>query len=213
MANFETPSYYITDNQSASNSVIAALMKADENENLKLSTSMNQIDVNNTAFLDATGDRFQDALNQEIRSYIDNTISLSFQNELYNTNMYMNTSMTSQEEQIGEMSQKARNHIMKYRQKFQLKLYDIKYYIFIRIVLTYGIFVVGISGILLAFAYKQEPAMLKSNIAWITIGVLTLVYLIMVFFYIRNNSSRKKTDWDKYYFSGTGVEKKNNCSA
>jgi hypothetical protein len=212
MANFETPSYYINDNQIASNTVRAAILRADQQEALLLSNEINQIDSTSTTFLEATGDRFQEALNTEIGSYLNNTLSLSLQNELFNSNMYMNTSMTSQEEQIGEMSEKARNHIMKYRQKYLLKLYDIKYYVFVRVVLTYGIFFIGMFGILLAFSLKQDPPMLSLKITFIIIGVMTIIYLLVVFLYIRNNASRKKTDWDKFYFASYGVDKKTSCA-
>jgi hypothetical protein len=212
MATFETPSYYISDNQVASNSVRAAIMKANVDETMDYAKGIEQIDVTSVAFGQATGDHFQEALSTEIQTYLRNTIALSVGNELYTSYMYMNTNMTSQEEQIGEMSDKARNHIMKYRQKYLLKLYDIKYYVFVRVILTYAIFFIGLFGILLAFSFKQEPPLLQSNITFIIIGVLTILYLIAVFLYIRNNSSRKKTDWDKYYFSSYGVNKNTSCN-
>lgn len=207
MATFETPSYFISDNQVASNSVRAAIMKANEDETMKYMNDVDQIDSTSTAFLEATGDRFQEALNTEVIAYIRNTISLSATNEVYNSYLYMNKNMSSQGEQIGEMSEKARNHIMKYRQKYLLKLYDIRYYAFVRVVITFAIFFVGFFGILLALSFKQNPPLLKSNITFIIIGVATIMYLLAVFLYIRNNSSRKKTDWDKYYFASYGEKK------
>jgi hypothetical protein len=212
MATFETPSYFISDNQVASNSVRAAILKANEDETMKYMNDVDQIDSTSTAFLEATGDRFQEALNTEVKAYTRNTIRLTATNEVYNSYLYMNKNMSSQGEQIGEMSEKARNHIMKYRQKYLLKLYDIKYYLFVKIVITFAIFFIGLFGILLAFSFKQDPPLLKSNITFIIIGVTAIIYLLAVFLYIRNNSSRKKTDWDKYYFASYGANKNTSCN-
>lgn len=209
MVSFDTPSYYISDANSTSNSVQHAIMQS---EQLEATASIRGLDKLNNNIGNIEGG-FQTSLQSEVENYLDNTKNLGFQNEIYNTNMYMNQSMTMQEEQISDMSEKARNHIMRMRQKYQLKMYDISYYGFITAILMFAIFVVAMCGVLLGLAYKHYPSILDSSIAWIIVGVVITAYILIVFIYVQNASSRRKTDWSKYNFGSSGVQKYATCNA
>ncbi len=209
MANIETPTYYISDTQRTTNDIRKAIAESDMNNANFLTSSMDKIDQTK---LSNITNSFETALNTEIGAYLTNTESMAFQNELYNTNMYINHVMTMQEEQINELSETARNRIMKYRQKYQLKLYDIHYYKFVRTVLLFAIFIISVFGILLVFTYKYDPPLLSPTITWIIIGIVITIYILLLFLYVRNNSSRRKTDWNKFYFGDNGIPKKGDCS-
>lgn len=201
MTNFDTPLYYISDTKSTTYAVQAAILKADQEDNMSSINSLVKIKENDVSGI-APG--FALSLQNEVGKYLENTKNLNFQNEIYNTNMYMNQSMTLQEEQISDMSEKARNHIMRLRQKYQLKMYDINYYKFITTLLLYAMFIVAMAGLLLGLAYKHNPPVLDPAIAWVIVGVVLVLYLIIVFIYVRNNANRRKTDWNKYHFGTYG---------
>jgi len=208
MANFDTPLYYISDTNSTTFAVQSAIAKADQDENVSNIAGLGKID--NVSGLTSTG--FETTLKTEVEKYLENTKSLNLQNEIYNTNMYMSQSMTMQEEQINDLSEKARNHIMRLRQKYQLKLYDINYYKFITTVLLFAIFIVAMSGMLLGFAHKHDPPALDPTISWIIVGVIITLYLVVVFIYLQNNSNRRKTDWNKYNFGTYGKNNSGSCN-
>lgn len=195
----DAPLYYTSDASSTTQAVQNALMQREAA--VSSMTTDNLISVMSIANELST---LQVELADKIGDYIGNIESMRIENDVYNTNMFMNQSMTMQEEQINELSEKARNHIMRLRQKYQLKLYDISYYGFVTTVLLYAIFILSLSGGLLGAVYKVDPPMMSPSIAWTIIGVIVTLYLIIVLIYVRNNSNRRKTDWDKYNFGSYG---------
>ena len=209
MANFDTPLYYISDTNSTTFAVQSAIAKADQDENVSNIAGLGKID---STIVSGLTSGFETTLKTEVEKYLENTKSLNLQNEIYNTNMYMSQSMTMQEEQINDLSEKARNHIMRLRQKYQLKLYDINYYKFITTVLLFAIFIVAMSGMLLGFAHKHDPPALDPTISWIIVGVVITLYLVVVFIYLQNNSNRRKTDWNKYNFGTYGKNNSGSCN-
>lgn len=209
MANFETPLYYVNDNENVTNNIRSAIMTNEQNAQIRNAENISKLE---NATLDDIANQYQTNLSSELGVYLENSDMMAFQNEIYNTNMYMHESMNLQSEHISELSDKARNHILKFRQKYQLKLYDVSYYNFIKNLITFAIFVVALSMLLLGMTYKQEPPMLKPTITWIIIGVMVVLYLIITFLYIRSNTIRKKTDWTKYYFATYGVDSKTSCA-
>jgi len=209
MANFDTPLYYISDTNSTTFAVQSAIAKADQDENVSNIAGLGKID---STIVSGLTSGFETTLKTEVEKYLENTKSLNLQNEIYNTNMYMSQSMTMQEEQINDLSEKARNHIMRLRQKYQLKLYDINYYKFITTVLIFAIFIVAMSGMLLGFAHKHDPPALDPTISWIIVGVVITLYLVVVFIYLQNNSNRRKTDWNKYNFGTYGKNNSGSCN-
>lgn len=207
MVNVDTPLYYLSDSKNAMYSVQSALLQSEAENATMLTKGLAEIDATKLS-----GSQFEHTLIEEVGKYINATDNLVFQNEIYNTNMYMKESMQSQEDQIGELSEKARNHIMRLRQKYQLKMYDISYYKFITTLFLYSLFISALSALLLMFAYKFDPPMLSPVFAWVTVGITVVVFLIIVLLYVRNNSSRRKMDWTKYNFGSNGIPKQS-CSA
>lgn len=206
MTNIETPSYYINDNQNVTNSIRQAIYDKEQNNAMQISNSISNIKEN----IDESN--FQTSLNGEVGKYLTNTTNISMQNELYNTNMYMKNSMSMQEEEISNLSERARNHIMKYREKYKLKLYDIYYQKFQTTIIIYGMFFLGIFGVLLALSYKQDPPVIKSTVSWSIILGISILYVLIIYLFYKNNQSRRQTDWTKFYFGDYGVRKDNNCS-
>ena len=205
MASFDTPLYHISDTNQTAFDVHSVIMRAEQEENRRNILDLNKI-VNYTG-----SSQFESTLKSEVTAYLTNTTNLNLQNEIYNTNMYMNQSMTLQEEQINDLSEKARNHIMRLRQKYQLKMYDINYYKFVTAILLFAIFIIAFSGMLLGFSFKHDPPVVNSTISWIIIGVTVLLFLVIVFIYMQNNNNRRKTDWNKYNFGTYG--KKESCNS
>lgn len=205
MTNIETPSYYINDNENVTNSIRKVIYDKEQNDAMNISQSISNLQ-------NFTESSFQTSLNDEVGKYLTNSVNISMQNELYNTNMYMRKTMAMQEEEIANLSEKARNHIMKYREKYKLKLYDINYQKFLTIIIIYGMFFIGVFGILLAFSYKQVPPILKPTVTWSIILGTSILYILIIYLFYKNNSSRRKTDWTKFYFGDFGVRKDSNCS-
>lgn len=203
METIDTPVYSIIDTNASLSAVQNAIMQAEQSRGSFVSENIANIMENTSSPTFMTG--FETEMDRYVSQYMNNTNSLNFQNEIYNTNMFMSQSMTLQEEQINHLSEKARNHIMRSRQKYQLKLYDIAYYNFVTNVLMYAIMIVAISGIMLSMTYKNDPPILSPTLTWSVIGVIVVVYLLIVLIYVRNNSNRRKTDWNKYNFGTYGA--------
>lgn len=147
----------------------------------------------------------QTNMTDQISDYLLNTQSLNFQNAIYNTNTYVNQSLKMQGEQIFNLSDKARNNILRLRQKHQIKLYDINFYGFVLNVIIAGIFIVGFLGMLLGMTFKQ-PYLIQSFLALIVTGVVLVTYVLVVSVLWVRNANRLKTDWNKYDFGRYGSQ-------
>ena len=154
---------------------------------------------------------FTEALKNAIQTYMTNVEKSGYQSEIYNTNLYMQQSMSAQQEQILDQSNQARNNIMKLRQVYQLKMYDINDYNYLTSSTHFSLFIFSFCVLLISLSYKTVPAKLSPMITWSIIAFVIVLYVMVKLTYMTNNMYRKKTDWTKYYFNSSSLNK-NSCS-
>jgi lipopolysaccharide export LptBFGC system permease protein LptF len=140
----------------------------------------------------------QDIFFDNVRMYLLDTNQNLMLNDVYNTNMFLKESMSKEMERTSSLRNKTFNDIHKTRERYMRSQYDIQYYNFIAAVMQGTMFIILCIALLLAF-YKQKKISIK--IGSIIVGILVLIYVIIVLMYIKQNQSRRKDDWNKFYFT------------
>lgn len=146
------------------------------------------------------GAGFTERLQQSVVAYNEATRSLSAINEMYNSNMYINESLSSQQRQLRELQDKARNHVMRARQRQMLAQYDVQRTRFRNRVILGAIVVTCVCTIIIMLASKHQPPVIPPWLAGSSVALIIVTYVLVVFLYMSQNALRRRTDWNKFYF-------------
>lgn len=146
---------------------------------------------------------------QHIQKYLNETNNIIMMNDVVTSNEYLNTTMDTEFQRVAQLTDKTRNTIYKTRSSYMLKKYQIAYNKFISGILQFTLFVAILLIACLA-AWRQgleipenaKKALWQSPTLLISCAsVLVVFYLFIVILLFKKYQSRRKDDWDKYYFS------------
>ena len=148
---------------------------------------------------------------KHIQKYLDETNKLIMMNDVLISNEYLNDTMTTEYNRVAKLSDRTRNTIYKTRASYMQKKYSIAYnnfvsgilqftlFVFILCAICYAVWQQGVDEQLVAF---WRAPLLLGGVAMI----LVVLYLFIVILLYKQYQTRRKDDWDKYYFSS--MEKK-----
>ena len=144
---------------------------------------------------------------QHISSYLDETNKLIMMNDVISSNEYLSTTMDNEFQRVSKLTDRTRNTIYKTRASYMQKKYSISYNNFVSGILQFTLFVFILIALCFA-AWKQGVLEGGSTEIWrspIVLGaaglILMVLYLFIVILLYKNYQTRRKDDWDKFYFS------------
>ena len=138
-------------------------------------------------------------LEQQVLPYFSQMLFTTLMmNTSYNSTKYITNDMENKAKDAREKETKARNSIGKARYNYFQKKYTISYNKFISGVLQGAILTVAICAVL---AGLHLNGMLSSTIVAVLVSCIVLVYMIILAILLKNNSNRRKDDWNKFYFA------------
>lgn len=144
---------------------------------------------------------FQQNVSESVRKYMNSSLTLANYNEMYNTNQYINSNLETQHKQLNELQGKARTQVLRMRQRQLLVIYDNNAERFKNGAVLGALFVIATCAAVMYMSLKHDPPILSVKVAGGICGAIVVVYLLVLMLYIANNRNRRRTDWNKYYFS------------
>lgn len=120
-------------------------------------------------------------------------------NALANVGNFMENTMKSEHEKMSKLRDKTFSNVHKMRHHFMMLKYDINYNRFVSGIIQFTMFTFILCGTLYAFTIKENPPITETVALWV-IGLIMTIYILIIFIIIRRFMSRRKDDWDKYYF-------------
>lgn len=133
----------------------------------------------------------------ELKTYRNNTFNLNNFNEIYSTNKYLDKATTEEKNKLSDSLNRLKSSLLKMRQEYLEKKYAVEEYSVRVSILQWTIIAMCILFILLGQVIQQTigPKLLS-----IIAGAVILVYVLIVYVVIKQNSYRYDTNWDMFYW-------------
>lgn len=146
----------------------------------------------------------------DIEQYLVDTNQSIIMNDVTNTNDYVTGSIFNEKNRTTTLRDKTSNMINRTRNTFLQNKYQIEYHNFIGSCLQFFTFMILIIACMFALL-KQEsiPALVAYGVSCTAL----VLFLLVVVVYIKNNQTRRKDDWNKYYFSAMDNGKGSSCKS
>ena len=136
-------------------------------------------------------------LTTNINTFKDNTHQMNTYNEVANLNYYVLSVNKQEEARLDRTNDTLKSAILKARQDYMINERRVELARFKSKVLYFSIIVLCITFLLIGLQMMQK---LPSAIAGIIISVVLVLYFIIVFLWILNNSERRNVNWNQYYW-------------
>lgn len=135
---------------------------------------------------------------QKVTNYLDDTGAMILMNDLANANKFAGLTVENEAKRLMRLKERSSSDLTKTRAQYLSKNYTIAYNKFLTSIvqLTFGLIIaIAIS------TYCLIPANFISIwvYAWI-VTIIGVLYIIVIIIMIKNMQTRRKDDWDKYYF-------------
>lgn len=135
---------------------------------------------------------------QKVSNYLDDTGSMILMNDLANANKFAGLTVENETKRLMRLKERSASDLTKTRAQFLSKNYTISYN-------RYLTSIVQLSFAMIIVVAISTYCLIPANIigiwvyGWI-IGIIAVIYIIAIIIMIKNMQSRRKDDWDKYYF-------------
>lgn len=150
------------------------------------------------------GDAILEVFHSNVHTYLMDTKQATMLNDVANTNQFLGENMSSELTRTMGLRDKTFNHIHKTRQRYFGKKYAINANRFWARVLQITIFVVLLIAVTFALAKvvkKDVSAFISMKTAYIIVGVIVSLYVLILVIFLKQNQIRRKDDWNKFYFT------------
>ena len=142
------------------------------------------------------------------QKYFDNTSSLFMLNDYGNANGYLNSLLNNEVVRMTSLQQKTSNQVQKTRVSYLMKKYRITYDYFVGNIFQFTSIIVIILAILFGFVKEDRITLTIGGILSIIIVLSFLIVLLMI---VKNYQSRRKDDWNKFYFGQIQTSSSKTC--
>ena len=142
------------------------------------------------------------------QKYFDNTSSLFMLNDYGNANGYLNSLLNNEFVRMTSLQQKTSNQVQKTRVSYLMKKYRITYDYFVGNIFQFTSIIVIILAILFGFVKEDRITLTIGGILSIIIVLSFLIVLLMI---VKNYQSRRKDDWNKFYFGQIQTSSSKTC--
>jgi hypothetical protein len=156
-------------------------------------------------------DLMQSSLDDKVGNYVEITHKLNDYNEIYNTNKYIDNELTREKSRMNDLIQKLKNKIYISKQKSQMYEYNAN-----RLKFNKGFFLFCCSFVinLLALAAALLANTISYTKFYVSIAIITIIYISIIVVLLYANSYRTHTDWNKFHWGSIYADKatgKNKC--
>jgi hypothetical protein len=129
--------------------------------------------------------------------------------DLANNNNYIAETLKSEGDRISNLKNKTVNTVYKTQQKFFQKKYVIEYNRFIANVFKYLIMLAIILSVITSYFLKGSISTFIFTFVVLTLIVFTFLVIAL---YFKNLHTRRRDDWNKYYFQSMDLQVDNVCT-
>lgn len=136
-------------------------------------------------------------------TYLRETEQYVVLNDLSNNNKYVAETLIGETEKVDNVKEKMKNNTYKKQNEFFQKRYVIEYNTFVKNIIKYLI-LLSIFIIIMTSLYLKDY--ISNLIFYIIVCSSVIVSLLIILLYVKNTQTRRKDDWNKYYFSGMRVD-------
>lgn len=152
----------------------------------------------------------ESSLKNNIKDYLNETKQYIILNDLANNNDYVAQTLKGEMDKTEYMRDKTINTTYKTQQNFFQKKWTIDYNHFLSNILKFLIIISIFVVTTIAFM-KSET--INKTIGYAIITCLVSLTSLVIFVYFKNMQTRRKDDWNKYYFSSMQSDNSNSCTA
>lgn len=139
------------------------------------------------------------ALFSTLQQYLNETNQFVVLNDLANNNNYVAETLLNETERVGGIKDKMRNTTYKKQNEYFQKRYVIEYNGFVKNIVKYLI-LLSIFIIIITSYYLKDK--ISKFIFYLIVSVSTVLSFLVILLYVKNTQTRRKDDWNKYYFVG-----------
>lgn len=136
----------------------------------------------------------------KVGEYMGDTMNMVLLNDLANTNKFANMTTDNENTRLVKLRQRTTSELMKKKSEYLQYKYAIDYQKFLIVIVQMTFFVTILCAMLFyAFQLGKINVWVLGTIA----GIIMSIYLFILILLWRNMYSRRKDDWNKFYFFST----------
>lgn len=140
----------------------------------------------------------EENLTSNKNAYMDLTHQLNNYNEVYNVNFYLNNLNSVELDRLQTFENNIRAKVLKMKQEYLLMDYAINEHRLRSNIIYIGLVVMAIVFLIASF---YSSGSMKGSLAFTIIFVIILLYMLVALFFIYANSHRRRYAWEQYYWS------------
>ena len=141
-----------------------------------------------------------------LRHYFEQTKDIMMLNDFRNSTTYLTDVMGSETQRITRLKAKTIDQVHKIRQSYLMKKYRIAYNIFVANIIQFTLFVVIVFAVMFTMRVTY-PSLVGTTLALSVSLTVLAIYLLILMVVIKNHQTRRKDDWNKFYYPSMASEK------
>jgi hypothetical protein len=154
--------------------------------------------------------QIENVFNTSRQQYMKETGDMKMLNNLANVSAYVSGSVVKEYDRLSYLRERSFSNVHKMRQHYMLKQYDVYYTRFQSGVIQFSLFVACVCGFILMYTLKEENPM-SNTVAFSIIASMVAFYLLVLIVFIKDMLTRRKDDWNKFYFASMDSDKSGSC--
>jgi hypothetical protein len=132
--------------------------------------------------------------------YFDMLQKITEKNKLSSMTEYMGNVYENENTRLTSLKKQSVNNVHKLRQQFMANKYAYNYQKYLTNILFFTLVVAIICCVAMA-TVKLEKYNIDMTTAYVIVAFVLILYVLALFIYYKNWQSRRKDDWNKFYFA------------
>ena len=150
-----------------------------------------------------TGDTINlNSLETKLASFKNNTHQVNNYNEIYNLNSYLKNVNQSEKSKLDRTNETLKGSILKAKQDYLIADRQVQFTSFKNTLLYLSI--ITLCLVLIVVGLQSMKIIPNIQLSATLITIILLIYLFIAFFMMLNNSNRRNTNWNQFYWSEMG---------
>lgn len=192
------------------NSLVDYVVDLGHKFNLTASGTVSQSDSSaNNNNLNASWNGDEEQFKNAMTEFFKRTGNLMIMNDFANANETLETIMSTEYTKADKLRSKTKNEVQKTRQKYLMKKYKIAYHLFVTNIIQFSLWVTIL--VALMFGFAREGKYFSYTWAGILSSILILIFFLVILIVVKNHQTRRKDDWNKFYFKSKNDGSQNVC--
>lgn len=145
---------------------------------------------------------------ETLKTYLNETGQFVILNDLANNNSYVAETLRSETDRVDGVKEKTINTTYKQQHEFFQKKYIVKYNQFVKNIVKYLILLSIFIMVVTSYFLK---GVVSKFIFTLIVSISSVLSFLVILVYVKNVQTRRKDDWDKYYFSSMNTNDSGSC--